>query len=263
LFPYAGFWVPAAFWGGLYVLSLIVVTQIDVQLPGLDSKSFFAFPQLWNVTTWLASWFNLLLAIMIMIFTCNEFSFRMFRQQVIDGLARRELFVGKVLLMLVFALTGVVLVIISTFVIGIFFNNSATWPLLFDNLYLIPVYFVQAFAYMSIGLMLALLLRNIALSILTFILYFFPLEPIIRNFFSDQILSFFPMKVISNLTPPPDIFSFSAQPQFTTTINGQMMNSEPPPPPFELPLWGNTVVAMIYIALFLGISWWLLKKRKL
>jgi hypothetical protein len=260
---YTGFWVPASFWLVLYILSLFIVTQFDVQLPGLEKSTLFSFPGLWNVTTWLASWFNLLLAIMIMIFTSNEFSFRMFRQHVVDGLSRTELFKSKVLVMGVFSVAGIVMVFISTFILGIFFNTSETWAMVFDKMYLLVVYMVQAFAYMSIGLMLALLFRNIALSIITFILYFFPIEVIIRNFFPDEILIFFPMKVISNLTPPPDIFQFSAQPQFTTTINGQIMNAEPPPPPFELPLWGNTLVAVAYISLFLGISWYILKKKKL
>jgi ABC-2 type transport system permease protein len=263
LIPYTGFWLPAIFWAGLYLLSLIVFTQLNIQLPGLESGSLFAFPHIWNVTTWLASWFNLLLAIMIIIYTCNEFTYRMFRQQVVDGLTRAELFSGKVLLITVFAVSGVILVLLATFITGVFYNTSESWSMVFDRMYLPIVYFIQAFAYMSIGLMVALLFRNAALSIITFILYFFPFEPIIRNFFPDEILMFFPMKVISNLTPPPDIFQFSTQPQFTTTINGQIVNSEPPLPPFEIPLWGNTLVALGYIALFLGISWWLLKKKKL
>ncbi len=263
LYTYAGFWVPAIFWIILYILSLFIVTQINIQLPGLETKSLFAFPHLWNITTWIASWFNLLLAIMIMIFTSNEFSFRTFRQHVIDGFSRGELFKGKALLMGVFSVAGVVLVLISTLILGIFFNTSETWPGILDKIYLPFVYFVQAFAYMSIALMIALLFKNIALSIITFLLYFLMIEPIIRLFLPDEILVFFPMKVISNLTPLPDIFHFSTQTQFYTTVNGQVISSEPPPPPFELPLWGNTLVSIAYIVIFLGISWWILKKKKL
>jgi len=263
LLTYAGFWVPALFWAILYVLSLFIGTQINVNLPGLESQTFFTFPMLWNTSTWLASWFNLLLAITIMIFVCNEFSFRTFRQHIIDGLSRTELFFGKVLLIFVFAVAGVVLVFISTLAVGLFFNDADTWSHILDTIHLLLVYFIQAVAYMTFAMMIALLLKNIALSILTFILYFFPIELIIRNIFPDQILMFFPMKVISNLTPPPDVFKISTQPQFYTTVNGQVMNSAPPPPPFEIPLWGNTLVAFGYIALFLGISWWILKKKKL
>jgi ABC-2 type transport system permease protein len=262
LFTYTGFWVPALFWFILYILSLFIFTQINIGLPGSDNP-LFTFPMVWNTTTWLASWFNLLLAIMIMVLICNEFSFRTFRQHVIDGLSRTELFLGKVSLIVVFAIVGVILVFISTLVVGIFYNNAGTWSYVFDTIHLSLVYFIQAIAYMSLAMMIAFLLKNIALSILIFILYFFPIEPIIRNFFPDEILMFFPMKVISNLTPPPEIFHMSSQPQFYTTINGQVVNSAPQVAPFEIPLWGNTLVALGYIALFLTISWFILKKKKL
>ena len=218
LFSYTGFWVPAMFWIILYILSLFIITQININFPGLDSSTFFKFPTLWNTTTWIASWFNLLLAIITMIFTL---------------------------------------------IVGIFYNNSETWSMIFENIYLPFVYFIQAVAYMSFAMMLALLIKNIALSILTFILYFFPFEPIVRNFFPEQVLSFFPMKVISNLTPAPDVFQVSSQAQFQTTINGQVVNSSSQIPDFEVTLLDNTLAATVYIAIFLILSWFILKNKKL
>lgn len=262
LFTYTGFWLPAIFWAVLFVLCLFLGTQININLPGLDSGTFFRFPALWNTTTWLASWFNLILAIISMIFVCNEFSFKTFRQHVIDGLSRTELFLGKVYLMLVFAFVGFVLVVASTLVLGIFYNTSESWSSVFDTIYLPFVYFVQAFAYMSFAMMIALLIKNIGLSILTFFGYFIFFEPIVRNFFPENILMFFPMKVISNLTPAPDIFQLSTNAQFTTSINGQIVN-DAPAIPLEIPLWGSSLVAIGYIALFLTISWYILKNKKL
>jgi len=263
LFSYTGFWVPAMFWIVLYILSLFIITQININFPGLDSSTFFKFPTLWNTTTWIASWFNLLLAIITMIFICNEFSYRTFRQHVIDGLLRIELFKAKLFLLIVFAIAGFVLVIISTLILGIFYNNSETWSMIFENIHLPFVYFIQAVAYMAFAMMLALLIKNIALSILTFILYFFPFEPIVRNFFPEQILSFFPMKVISNLTPALDIFQASNSAQFQTTINGQVVNSSSQIPDFEITLLDNTLAATVYIAFFLILSWFILKNKKL
>ncbi len=263
LFSYTGFWVPALFWIILYVLSLFIATQININFPGLDSSTFFKFPMLWNTTTWLASWFNLLLAIITMIFICNEFSYRTFRQHVIDGLLRVELFKAKLLLILVFAIVGFILVVVSTLVLGIFYNNSENWSMILENIHLPFVFFIQAVAYMSFAMMLALLLKNIALSILTFILYFFPFEPIVRNFFPEQILSFFPMKIISNLTPAPDVFQVSSHANFQTIINGQVVNSSSALPNFEVSLLENTLVASAYIAIFLVFSWYILKNKKL
>lgn len=263
LLPYSGFWVPAILWFCLYIAAVFIATQISIDLPGLNFYDLFRFPHLWNVTSWTASWFNLLLAIMIMIYTSNEFSCRMFRQHIIDGFTRNELFLGKLSLIVIFSASATVLVFITTLITGVFYNTSESWKLFFDNSYLILVFFAQSFAYMSVGLFISLLLKNIALSIIIFILYFFPVEPIIRNFFPDEILFFFPMKVISNLTPPPDVFSISSHAQFLTTVNGQVINSQQQIEQFEVPLWGNTIAAIIYIALFLTLSHQILRTKRL
>lgn len=262
LFTYTGFWVPTIFWIVLYILSLFIATQININFPGLDSSIFFKFPALWNTTTWLASWFNLLLAIITMIFICNEFSYRTFRQHIIDGLLRTELFKAKVYLLFIFAIVAFALVVVSTLVLGIFYNNSDSWSMMFDNIHLPFVFFIQAVAYMSFALMIALLIKNIGLSILAFLGYFI-FEMIFCLFFSKEINSFFPMNVISHLTPAPDVFQVSTQSSFQTTINGQIVNSSSALPDFEVSLLENTLVATAYIVLFLTISWYILKNKKL
>ena len=71
------------------------------------------------------------------------------------------------------------------------------------------------------------------------------------------------MKVISNLTPAPDIFQASNSAQFQTTINGQVVNSSSQIPDFEVTLLDNTLAATVYIAIFLILSWFILKNKKL
>jgi len=263
IYSNSGFWVPAIFWAVLYAASLLIVTQINVNFTGIDSTSFFKFPTLWNVTTWIASWFNLLLSIIIIIVTGIEFSHKTFRQHIIDGLTRIELLKAKIFLILVFAFVAFVIVLFCTLIIGLIYNDSNSWLNIIDNIELIFVFFIQSVAYMLFALMITLLIKNIALSILTFILYFISFEPIVRNFFPDNILYFFPMKVISNLTPPPDILQFATQANFQTTINGQVVNDSNATQPFEISLLDNTVAAMIYIAIFIFISAYIIKRKKL
>ena len=259
-FSFTGFWILSIFWVAFYILSFYVSTFFKMDIPGMETGTVYVFPELWKLSSWLASLFNLLLATLVMILVCNEFSFRTFRQQVINGLSKTELFKSKVLLMIVFAGTATVLVLLFTIVFGFFYNTSKTWPWLLEEIYYPVVYMIQAFAYMSLGLMIALLIRNIAISIITFISYFV-VEFVIRLFLPEKVLAFFPMKIISTLTPFPGDVSF-AQPVYYTTINGQVVASSADTP-LELPLWGSTAVVIVYIGIFLTISWWLLNKKKL
>ena len=50
------------------------------------------------------SWFNLLIGMLLVILVCNEFSFKTFRQHVIDGNSKADFIVSKILLMTSFAL---------------------------------------------------------------------------------------------------------------------------------------------------------------
>ena len=136
IFSFTGFWILSIFWVVFYILSIYISTFFRIEIPGVETGSVYVFPELWKLTSWLASLFNLLLAILFMILVCNEFLFRTFRQQVIDGLTRTELFKSKVMLMGVFAIVTTFLVILFTIVFGFFFNTAKTWPLLLEEIYI-------------------------------------------------------------------------------------------------------------------------------
>ena len=74
----------------LFLLVTFVLSRIDITVPGFSWKNIFRFPNIWHTLTWIASWFNVLLAIMVMVITGNEFVTRSFRQQVMSGLSRNE-----------------------------------------------------------------------------------------------------------------------------------------------------------------------------
>jgi hypothetical protein len=44
-----------------------------------------------------------------------------------------------------------------------------------------------------------------------FLLYFIFIEPIIRRFFSPEVRQFFPVKIISHLTPPPEVLAIASE----------------------------------------------------
>lgn len=258
---YTNFWVIVGLWGILYLLVMIIVSMININLPGIGSKPYLQFPMIWSMGTWIASFFNLLLGVLMIVSVCNEFSFKTFRSQIICGLSRNQLIAGKGIFTIVLAFFSLIIVFLVCLVFGIIFTNFGNETSIFGKSYLLIVYFFQAIAYMAMGLFIAVIIRNAALSILTFILYFMPFEFIIRSFFPETVQQFFPVKVISNLTPAPEIFQFSGSPQMTTNINGQI--SEGPPPVADLPLSTTFIVVLVYIAIFYGLSLFIIKKRNL
>ncbi|HPF92952.1 MAG TPA: hypothetical protein PLV65_03400, partial [Tenuifilaceae bacterium] len=79
----------------LFLIVALVASNINLNIEGIRIDKVFQFPHLWNTLAWIASWFNLLLGILAIMLTCNEFQFRTFRKQLIDGLTRNELIIAK------------------------------------------------------------------------------------------------------------------------------------------------------------------------
>ena len=84
IIPYTTFWV---IFGLVFALIPVVfygIGQFELQGAPIDMKNTYRFPGVWNNLTYLASWFNLLIGMVMVILVCNEFSFKTFRQHVID-----------------------------------------------------------------------------------------------------------------------------------------------------------------------------------
>ncbi len=100
----------------LFFLTVFAFSRFDISVPGFTWRNLFRFPDVWSSFAWVASWFNLLLAILVITIAGNEFSGRTLRQQVITGLSREEWLAGKGILILGLALFGVVMVLLAAFI---------------------------------------------------------------------------------------------------------------------------------------------------
>jgi ABC-2 type transport system permease protein len=245
------------------ILFLFVVTigaNIQLSVQGLRVDKLFAFPYVWATFSWIGSWFNLLLGIIAIILVGNEHQFRTFRKQIIDGLSRNEILHAKMMVISILAMYALLLVLVVGLVFGIVYSDSISLSSIFEKTPYVLVLFIQSFAYMMLGMLFALIFKSNALSIVTFILFFFPVEPILRVFFPSSVDQFFPIKIISNLTPMPDFVSITtsdliqvngASPSLQSL--GMMSDS--------LPIGVTTLVCIVYIVIFYTISNQIIKYR--
>lgn len=247
---------------GLFALVLFVVSQVRITFPGFSSENLFRFPFIWNVTAWFASWFNLLLAILVMVITCNEYAFKTFRQNLIDGLSRNDLFAGKSAVIFVLATYATLLVVVLSLVLGFIFTRRFDFADVVSNAWITGVYFVQAIGYMYLGFLIANLLKNSALSIVSFLVIRLIAEPLLRQFFNPAVRQYFPVKIITGLTPTPEVLTITSD-LGNTTQSGQSaldlseLGLVAPP----IPMFVTLLVAIGYISLFAMASWYIIKER--
>ncbi len=206
---YPIFWAILLLHAFFYILVVILGANIDINIQGVHIFRLFSSTYMWGTMAWIASWFNLLLAIMTIVLTSNELLYNTFRRQLLDGLNRNQLVLGKLMLVACLSIYVILLVTISGIIVGS--TNSDPWGGQYLHGYrFVLVLGVQSLAYMSLAMLFGLIFRNTALSIVMYLLYFIIIEPFVRLFFSSSIDSFFPMKIISNLTPMPDFMGMLA-----------------------------------------------------
>jgi hypothetical protein len=245
----------------LFLLVVTVGSQIELSIQGLRIDKLFAFPNVWSTFAWIGSWFNLLLGLIIIILVGNEHQFRTFRKQIIDGIKRSHLLVAKMTVVLTLALYAMLLVFITGLIFGLIYTDQITFAGIFEKFYLVLILFIQSIAYMMLGMLFAFLFKNNALSIVTFILFFFPGEPILRAFFPTSIDNFFPIKIISNLTPMPDFVGITTSELIQ--INGASPASMNNMPFFQesLSVGTATLACIVYIGIFYFLSRLIIEKR--
>ena len=248
----------------LFFLVILIVSRAHFSVPGFSIKGLYQFPNIWGFFPWVASWFNLFLAIVVIVLVGNEFSFRTFRQNVIDGLSRNDLIKGKLILIFTIAIYTFLMVLIAILIFGLINTKDLSLSIIFENSYLLLIYFVQAIGYMTLGLLIAMIFRNNALSIIMFILYFFPIEPIIRVMFKSEARRFFPIKIISNLTPMPEFLTMTSEQTYTNSSGTSSLDfSEIGLLPEKLPVGATVILAVGYIGFFVALSTLLINKRNL
>jgi ABC-2 type transport system permease protein len=165
----------------------------------------YGFPSVWSNFGWWGSIFVLFLSILVITLTCNEYTFRTHRQNVIDGWSRLNFFHAKAVLVLALS-TGTTLFV---FIVGALFGISASGSAagLFGDLSKVGYFFLLVLNYLSAALFVAFWIRRSGLAISLFLLYAliieFALAQSINYYTSTKLGSFLPLQSSDELLPFP------------------------------------------------------------
>jgi len=250
---------------GLYVLAivlgLVIYPLIDRQIPMISLSDVFRFPDVWPFMTWITEPYNILLALIVIMITTNEFSNHTFKTQVIFGLGRRELVTQKLTLIFLLAILATILIGVTTLLLGLTHSYKITFKIALENIWMLLPYFLSSFTLMTIGFFFALVIKNTALSILAFLGFRTFLEPILFMIFREHEFKwYFPMRANTRLTPLPDLIEI---------FQRKMDSPEPVDPasieilPKGLPLWANVLVVLGYLAVVIFFSYRIMDRKRL
>ena len=203
----------------------------------LQGFTVFEFPGVWHNMAYLASWFKLLLAVIIVILVTNEYSYKTLRQNIIDGMSKWEIIWAKELIILILSVIAVILLIALTLLLGIPQDDINV----FSGSGIVFAYFVSLILYLNFAYFLSSWLKKAGFAIGILFLYTIVIENVISFKLPESITRFFPMNLISNMIPNP-----------LRKIVGQSVESD-----FSIL---NVVVCIFYVILFITLNYWMLKK---
>lgn len=212
------------------------------------NENLFEFPNVWSFTTYCASYFNIILCVIIVIITCNEIQHKTMRQNIIDGLTKKQVIAGKFVLVVFLSFAATFCTFLTGFIIGCVTNGFSEC---YQNIHLNFLYLLQTLGYFSFAFLFALIVRRSALAIILFIVYF-PIEWIIGLIISLKWYQFFPLKIYAELTPIPFFKALLATGKRSQELNSWLLEMDQ-----------KVIFASCYILIFFAISYWILKKRDL
>lgn len=207
------FWVLSALYVVLVVFVFMVtesflnhvMTNVGKNSPiAIPGFSLYSFPYVWHNMAFLAGFFKIFLALLVIIFITNEYSYKTIRQNVMSGMSRVEFLFSKVIFVFFIALAVTLVLFLSALFLGFFHTEHVTASLVFSKIFFIPAYFLEVFTFLLMAMMFAFLLQKQGLAIGIFALYYYVAEPIIAFRLPEGVARFMPIKMITHLIDVPN-----------------------------------------------------------
>ncbi|MBT8238977.1 MAG: ABC transporter permease subunit, partial [Croceitalea sp.] len=229
----------------------------------LAEQGIFNFPYIWHFNTFVTAFFKLFLAIVIVSMMANEYSNKTIKQNLIDGLSKKEFIYSKFLTVVSFALISTVFVFAVSLILGLIYSDYNEISIIFSDLEFLGAFFIKLVGFFSFCLFLGILVKRSAFA-LGFLILWQVFEGFVRGMLrwkvfdadaTDAVMGFFPLNAMFNLIKEP-FTRLSAVQNVANQIGED----------FKLDYhvhWYEILIVLGWTAIFIYLSYALLKKRDL
>ena len=229
----------------------------------LAEMGIFDFPYIWHFNSFVAAFFKLFLAVVIVSMMANEYSNKTIKQNLIDGLSKWEFIYSKFLTVLALSAVSTIFLFIISLLLGLGYSSYDEMSIIFSDLEFILAYFIKLVGFFSFCLFLGILVKRSAFA-LGFLILWAIVEQLIFGLLGWKITSwdtamtikgFFPLESMANLVKEP--FSRLSAVQNVGDQLGTDLN-------FDYAVhWYEILIVIVWTAIFVYSSHVLLKKRDL
>lgn len=251
------------------LLSFIaLIASIKFPIGGVEfriaDQGIFNFPFIWHFNTYIAAILKIFLAVVIVSMTANEYTYGTLKQNLIDGLSKKEFVASKLITVGLFAFGSTLFIAVLSLILGLSFSSYNEFSIIITDIDYLFAYLIKLTGFFSFCLFLGILIKRSAFA-LGFLAVWFFAEKIIYGllkwqFFentniAENICRFFPLESMSNLILNPFlrmsfIKNLEEQAGFIRDTNYAVD-------------YGQLAIVVCWIVLFTFFSYKLIKKRDL
>ncbi len=235
---------------------ILVAKEIFKSTPDFlpSSSVFFEFPTVWDYMGYIGNWLvSFFLGFVVIYMITSEVGNKTMRQNLINGLNRKDYFLGKLYTIIVFSIIATLIYGISSILIGIIHTDGYDMELIFDNNMALVRYFLMCMGYMTFAMLIGLVIRKSGLAIFFYLVYVMMLEVVLRYiqvyYWQHESMKWWPMNVVEDLMPNPFLKLGDKFIQNEYDFGLLMTNNE------------AMIGSSIYIAIFVGLAWWNFSKK--
>ena len=247
-------------------MASIKITLFGVEFR-LADQGIFNFPYIWHFNTFMAALGKIFLAVVIVSMMANEYSYGTLKQNLIDGLSKEEFILSKFLTVVLFAATSTVFIFLLSLALGYSFSSYDEASIVFSGLEYVGAFFVKLTAFFSFCLFIGILVKRSAFA-LGFLIVWFIIEKIVHGLLAfqvfepnsempDKVMAFFPLESMWNLIKEP-FTRFEAVQAIETQVSQTAIIVKD----YSVH-WYEIVIVLVWTAVFMLMSYRILKKRDL
>jgi ABC-type transport system involved in multi-copper enzyme maturation permease subunit len=252
-----------AYFVALSCIALIAAIKFDIGPVKfhLAEMGIFNFPYIWHFNTYVAALLKVFLLLVIVSMVANEYSNKTLKQNLIDGLSKKEFILSKFYTVVAFSLISTLFVFVVSMILGLIYSDYNEPSIIFSDLEFLLAYFVKLLGFFSFGLFLGILIKRSAFAVGAMIVWlmfegfskgmlYWKLRPIV-----DDVMQFYPLEAMSNLINQPGSRLNAVQ-----TVAKQVGEDLS----YDYAVhWYEIAIVLGWTALFVFLSYRLLKKRDL
>ena len=231
----------------------------------LAEQGIFNFPYVWHFNAFIGAWFKIFLAVIIVSMIANEYSNKTIKQNLIDGLSKREFLHSKWIMIFVFAAISTVFLFVVSLILGLMYSNYNELGIIFSDLEYLLAYFIKLVAFFGFCLFLGTAIKRSAFA-LGFLGIWQMFEGICYGLLkwesipwieknADAVFRIFPLNAMGNLIPEP-FTRLSAVRNLASQVEVDVLKNT------SVQFW-DIVIVLIWAFIFYSLTYRLLKRRDL